>query len=395
MIRIGRYTAALGVIAIGILLILDHIGVLDSLAVIGNWWPALILAFGVELILIQAIYRDPGQRLRFDFGGFIGAVVLCGFVLVATQGSQFKFAWLPQWFNGIVHQYSDESGLSFDKGKTIVTLNDNTRKVSVKDGNGRIILKQGPVSQIEIDTVVYVSGADASEAEEIARQSSIEVQEGENIEISANGKPYGMGNLRKPRMNLTVTLPERTLPELDINLDNGGVELQPLRSDNLIELDVKNGEVTGGGVDGRLNVIVYNGKIKLSQLKGETALETMNGSIQADRVEGTLNADTKNGSIVLNEVFGSLSAETVNGSIDIATSKVGGSWNVKSVMGDLVLAWPEGASVRVDGESSFGDFNTVWPFTVQDHRITGSLGDGTHRISLDTHGDISLRSNRP
>jgi hypothetical protein len=394
MIRIGRYTAALGMITTGVLLVLDHLGIVDSLAVIGTWWPALLLAFGVELLLMQVIYRDPGHRIRFDFGGFIGAAILTGFVVIAVQGNQFKLTWLPQWFDGIVHQYSDESGQSFDKGAITVDLNDTIRKISFKDSNGRIILKQGPVTAIEIQTMVYISGA-AGEAEDIARQSTVDVRDGDHIEIIANGKPYGKAKLHKPRMNLIVTLPQGRLPELEVDVDNGVVDLQRLSSEQLIAVEVKNGDATGSGVDARLDVTVFNGKIRFTGLKRETTLDTMNGSIHAEQVEGSLAADTKNGSITLNNVFADLEAQTANGDISITSSKVGGSWDVSSVVGDVVLTWPEEAGVSVDGKSSFGDINTVWPLNVHDHRVVGTIGDGTHRMTVETHGDLSLQKYEP
>ncbi|WP_161793338.1 DUF4097 family beta strand repeat-containing protein [Cohnella kolymensis] len=395
MIRIGRYTAALGMIAAGELLVLDHLAVLDSMAIIGAWWPVLLLMFGIELLFMQLIYRDPAQRMRFDFGGFIAAAILTGFVVIAVNGNQLKLTWLPQWFDGIVHQYSDESGVAFDQGTITPGIDHRTRKISLKNSNGRIIVKQGPVNGVEIHSTVYVSGAAAEEAAEIARQSAVEVRDGDHAQIIANGKPYGAAKMHKPRINLTVTLPQGPLPELDISVDNGAVDLQQLSSEQIIVVEVKNGDARGSGVDARLDVTVFNGKIQFAGLERETTLETMNGSIRADQVASSLTADTKNGSITLNDVHADLKAHTANGRIHVTSAEVGGSWDVSSVIGDVVLTWPDGEDVTVNGNSSFGDINTDWALDVRDHEVSGTLGDGTHRIRVNTHGDLSLQKRQP
>ncbi|MBW5449387.1 DUF4097 family beta strand repeat protein [Cohnella sp. CFH 77786] len=381
MIKIGRYTAALSLTSLGILLLLDHAGVLDALRVLSVWWPVALVALGVELILVQSVHRHEGRRVGFSFGTLFGAAVLGGFVLIAARGNEINLSSLRQWTDGIGWGFydSERAKHSFDKGVTVVPIRDPSKKVTISDVNGDVTLREGSGSDIEVKAVVYVDVTDRTKAESLAERSAVQVMEGESVEIVANGQPYGKGNLRKPRMDITVTLPRDRMPSsLEVLVGSGSVRLERLTESVHLALDVKNGDITGERIGGTLQVKLLNGDIRLADLHGNADLESVNGNME------------------IRNPLAALTAKNMHGDILVRSGSVGGDWNVSSTIGDVTLAWPENAGVTITAKSTFGDIEDDWSLQVREHEdsgtqeLSGKLGDGSRHISAETVGDIKL-----
>jgi hypothetical protein len=380
MIRIGRYTAALAMTGIGILLLLDHGGAVDAMAILRVWWPVALVAFGVELLIVQGVLRKEGTRVRLAFGAMFGAAVLSGFMLVATQGSELRLSSLQQWTDGVSWGLydSEHAKHSFDKGIQVVPLLSPDDTVAITDMNGQVILKKGPVKDIEVHTSVYVDMSDPMNAATIARQSYVEIKGGKRTEIVAHGEPYGMGKMRKPRLNLTITIPEGRLPSsVEVGVGNGSIRVEQLPESKDLVLDVKNGDISGEGIGGSLRAKVLNGDVKLSRLDGSATVETVNGDIE------------------LLEVRKAISAKTVNGDIQLRSPVVGGAWSLSSTLGDITIAWPEDAGVKVKAATGFGDVHSDWPLDGGQREVSGTLGDGTWTITANTKADVSLKRFEP
>jgi hypothetical protein len=234
------------------------------------------------------------------------------------------------------------------------------------------------VADLEVKTVVHVDVSDRKQAEALADRSSIQVTEGSRTEIAAHGESYGFVNLRKPRMDMIVTFPQgRHLPSLEVNLTAGSVRMERLTVPGDIRIVMSNGEIAGEQIGGALHVKLIHGDIRLSGLRGDAELEIVNGDMEVVDLQAAL------------------SAKTVNGDIEVRSAFVGGDWTVNSTMGDLKLAWPEGAGVNVKAKSSFDHVDTEWPLNVSEHEASGKLGSGERHITAATHANITLDAYEP
>lgn len=379
MNRFGRYTAALAMTAVGVLLLLDHEGTVDAMAVLRVWWPVLLVAFGVELLIVQGFFRKEGTRVRPAIGAMFGAAVLCGFMLVATQGNEFRLSWLQKWTDGASWGLFDSASAAFsiDKGVYTLPVSDRNKGVVISTFNGRVQLRQGPVQDIEVKTMLYVNADNKNKADEVARQSSVQLRDGERREIIAVAQSYGVGKLRKPRMDLTVTFPVGQVPPVEVIVGNGDIDVHQMTGSGTITLDLKNGHITGDQIGGSVRAKILNGDIKLAQLSGMTTVETINGDIG------------------LQDVRLGVSAKTVNGDIEVRSPVIGGAWNVSSTMGDLKLAWPDGTGVKVKATTGFGDIQSEWPLNAGKGETSGTLGDGMWDITAHTKADVSLLRFQP
>lgn len=380
MVRIGRYTSALSLTALGILLLLDHAGKLDVLAVLRVWWPAALVALGLELIILQSLNRHQPTRAKIAFGTLFGAAVLGSFVLVAARGSDIHLSQVQRWTEGFSLGFydSDRAKHSFDKGTITIPLRDSGQKVTISAVNGHVTLGEGPVSDIEVKAVVYINESDRSEAEKLAEKSGVQVKDEDGIEIVGYGEPYGTGDLRRPRVDIAVTFPQGSVPsDVDVRVGSGSVTWDRLYGVKELTLDVKNGKIAGAKTSGWLHAKLLNGDIRLSELNGASDLEIINGTMD------------------ISQASAAVKAKTVNGDISIGSSSVGGNWDVSSTMGKITLAWPENADVDVTAKTNFGEIETDWPLNAEDRKAYGKLGSGAWRISIDTKADVVLKKFTP
>jgi len=373
MVRVGRYTAALSLTVLGVLLLLDHAGSLDALRILRVWWPAALVALGVELIIVQSINREPGTRIRLSLGTLFGALVLGGFVLIASRGADFNLEklhrWADEWNIGLFD--SNRAKHSFDKGMVSVPVND---RITISNANGKVTLMQGPVSDIEVMSTVFVDLSDEAKASLVAEKSQIQVSNEDGVQIVAYGEPYGTANMRKPRMDIVVTFPQDRMPKhAAVHVGNGSVQIDGLPDGSMeLSLDVKNGDVSGEQIGGTFQAKLFNGDIALTDLHGDANVETVNGDMT-----------------IMNPAAG-ITAKTVHGDIEIHGDSVGGNWQASSTMGDIRLAWPESAGVQVSAKTEMGDVSSDWPLRVTEHSASGKLGDGAWSIVVQTHMDIAL-----
>ncbi|WP_169306781.1 DUF4097 family beta strand repeat-containing protein [Cohnella pontilimi] len=380
MIRVGRYTAALSMMALGVVLLLGHWGAVDAMAILRVWWPVIVVVFGVELLIVQGFFRKEGSRVRPAFGALFGAAVLSGFIIVATQGSESRLSWLSQWTDGVTWSLydSDHAKYSFDKEMTVVPPLPSDGVLTITNVNGRVILQKGPVRNIEVRTSVHVNVSDRANAEDISGKSYVEIKGGRQTEVIAHTQPYGIGKMRKPGMDMTVIFPEDGMPSsVNVKVVNGEIRVEQLPDSRELVLDLKNGEIGGQRIGGTLRAKVINGDVKLAQLSGDATVETVNGDI------------------VLQDANKAVWAKTVNGDVVVRSPVVGGNWTIASTVGDISLSWPETAGVNVKATTGYGRIRSDWTLSHEERSAQGKLGNGAWTIRADTQADVSLKRLQP
>ena len=285
------------------------------------------------------------------------------------------------------------SGFSVDKGTRSFKLGADTRTVVITGENGSIELKQGRGKDIEVHTKVFVTGASRLEAQSIADKSGIKVSQGAVLEIKTYSGTDGISSRNPPSIHVTVTLPQGVKADLQAELSNGNITLSNVTSAGSIELTSQNGQITAKGSGSELSIQTDNGRVDVSDAKKCVKISVINGNIRAERISGALDMEVTSGNLSAEDAFSSIEAISVAGNIHIASSKVGGNWNVSNTAGNVSLAWPKQADVEVDASSSFGKPETDLPLTVKGGRISGTLGAGTYHIKASSLAGLSLMNN--
>ncbi|MDM5281706.1 DUF4097 family beta strand repeat-containing protein [Paenibacillus silvae] len=427
-IRVGRYTAAALIIAVGVLLILDKRWGTDYLYEVVDWWPFLLVSFGVEWIFLFLWTRrrsrrdsehlsplDEPQKRRFrpDAKGILSSLILTASVFIVTEQDHYMHLWNRVSLNlgAASMDYSQAAGYMEDKGVIGVPVRMDTSDIVVEGVNGDITLQRGETDEIKVKTVVWVDQASEVQAKAVAAASFVEVEGDKVIRIKTTGKAYGDNEKTQPRMNMTITVPDDRRFNLDIRTSNGAILLNRPEAIKTIVAETGNGririnnavgDITGKTLNG--DVIVANatgnvdmdsnrGDMKARGVSGDVDLTTQVGSISITDSFGEFIAETRNGNITLDSANLGVKAQSLNGSINIVSTKVGGDWDVYSAVGAIDIVIPERGDYSLTGSSSYGDLRTDMPFNVKNKTIEGQLGEGEYRIKIEGNSDLTVQRN--
>ncbi len=396
MIKVGRITSALILLAVGGLLLVDQMTDTNYIGYLLDWWPLILILLGLEYLWVNLKYQKGEKQLRLDIGGVLIAVVIAIGVVGVTQAK-----WIPtQWFNGMNWEsiVKGELGRKFEMGNTTVPLADRTEKVTIDNPYGSVIIQTGTGSAIEIQRTVWVNRSDEAGAKEVADGTHIDVSEGSHLTISTVSDINRFA--RKPYIELVITVPDKQKVNWSVKGNNGKIEANKLPVKDLLEAETSNGSVTLQDIQGKVygrtsngavkaisiqglvDIQTSNGSVTIQDITGDAELKTSNASVTAERISGKLKADTQNGRVNVDEVAGAVEIETSNGSISIASHKVGGDWSLETSNGKIDVRLPADGSYEVDGRGNSVSSNL--PLNVADKHISGKIGSGEYEIKATT-----------
>ncbi|MDR6720783.1 DUF4097 family beta strand repeat-containing protein [Paenibacillus sp. 2003] len=427
-VRVGRYTAAALIIAVGVLLILDKRWGTDYVYEMVDWWPFLLVVLGVEYIVLFLWTRrrnkvqsdnpsNPDEqikvRFRPDAKGILTSLILAASVFIVTEQDHYMHLWNRVSLNlgAASMDYSQAAGYMEDKGTIRVPVRMDTSDLVVEGVNGDISVQRGDTDEIEVRTVIWVDQTTEVQAKAVAAASFVETDGTKVIYIKATGKTYGDNEKTQPRMNLTITIPDDRRFNLDIRTSNGAILLNRPEAISTILAETGNGRIritnAVGDISGKTlngDVIVANaignvdldsnrGDMKARGISGDVDLATQVGSISIVDSVGEFTAETRNGNITLDGANLGIKAQSLNGSINIVSTKVGGDWDVYSAVGAINVLLPDRGDYSLAGSSSYGDLSTDLPFKVQNKTIEGQLGEGEYRVKIEGNSDLTIQSN--
>ncbi|MFE4714094.1 DUF4097 domain-containing protein [Paenibacillus sp. NPDC056722] len=414
--RVGRYTAVVLLISVGILLFLDWKEGTDRMLLLLKWWPLIPVLWGVEYLLIYVFARrvnaDHAARAKLDLRGLLSSIVLAASVFLVAEQEHYLHLWNRVSLNltAAAVDYGEAEGRKFEKPTLIVPVELNTAKISIDGINGDILLHRAPVQNIEINTTVWVDQLEGAVAEAISEQSFVDVVEGPNIKITPKGKAYGDSGKRQPRMNLDISLPEDRRFDVEIRTMNGGITLQNVEAIKDISLETGNGQLILHRIYGDVKGKTLNGAVRARAVQGSVDLTTNGGDMNAWDVNGALKLSTvvgnvsamnsndnidlssKNGNLEIDGAPLKLHAESLNGGIIVRSPSVGGDWDIYSAVGDISLYLPETGDYKLSGSSGYGDIISDLPGMVIDKKtVSGESGMAEFKLHVEGNSNLNVR----
>ncbi|SCW81473.1 Putative adhesin [Paenibacillus tianmuensis] len=412
MHKAGRYTAAILLVCVGGAVIADKTTGTHLTAMLADWWPLLFVLLGIEYILFNIKFGNSDRQLKLDIGGIIFAVLIAAIVIISTQSGELLKKFNGWTVNGTIDMMAE--GKKFDKGITAIELPAPVDNVKVDNESGNVVLKSGPVDQLQVDVKVYVKGVNEDDAQVLANESKLEHSVSSNtLNIQAISKEYeGVGALfgnRKPRMDLVVTLPAQHKVNVELQMRNGNIDASGLpikqrlyghttngeiRLENLqgeLNLESTNGKVQTERTAGPMTLKTTNGQMQVTDHQGDTTLKSTNGKLRIDNVTGALQAETSNGSVVAQGTFKGVKLQSTNGSIEVSSMVVDGDWDVKMTHGKLEVKLPQKGDYRIDGTGDKGGIKTDLPLSIQADSVKGTVGSGKHTIKLRTNDRLTIQ----
>lgn len=280
----------------------------------------------------------------------------------------------------------------------------------------RLIIEQGPIGDFETLRVIYP--ADRVVYRELRGTTELRVREdgtfgdrwggrrreGERVRISHRGSGL------EAHADLEIVVPQGQL--LSLYLAMGEVTISNVNG--RLRIDTNAGPVSASGTTGELVIDVGSGAVDVMDAEGDVDIDTGSGSVELSSVHGDLlRIDTGSGSVsVTDAAVSSLDIDTGSGSIEVRGASArsarldtgSGSVDVEldqesdrieidTGSGGVRLAVPESFGATLDLETGSGDIDVDFPVTTrrwQRDRLSGRIGDGRTRVSIDT-GSGSIR----
>jgi lia operon protein LiaG len=172
---------------------------------------------------------------------------------------------------------------------------------------------------------------------------------------------------------------DRTKGSLRIETGSGNVDLRTAAG--AVTLSTGSGDITASGVDGsKLTLETGSGSVTLTDGKAATVrVETGSGNIDATSTSGD-----------------ELSFETGSGDVDVALVTTFRSLSIETGSGDVTLKVPPALGAEVDIDTGSGDIDlgglTLQVRRIEHDHVTGTLGDGKGRLSVETgSGNVHLQ----
>ena len=231
---------------------------------------------------------------------------------------------------------------------------------------------------------------------------------GGSHEVRISGRGRGL----EAYADLRVTLPAGKAIALHLGVGKAFIS----NVDGTIRMSVASADVAADRTRGTLRIGTGSGTIDLRTASGDVDLESGSGDITVSGVNGTaLRLETGSGSVTLTDAKATsvhvetgsgeieatassgdeLSFETGSGDVDVALTATFSTLHIETGSGNVTLKVPPTVGAEVDLDTGSGDIDlgglTLQVRRVEHDHVTGTLGDGKGRLSVETgSGNVRL-----
>ena len=314
--------------AVGVIGLLDFIGVLNFFSFFGSYWPGLLILFGIGKII--DFYRFSGG-LQFRGGEVVGilALMLFGFIAGKIGGLDPGFRAFADWPHGWVFDERDRARARVESHQQ--TSAAGVEAVQISNRFGDIQVESGLDDKIDVGLTAVVRGESERRANEVARRVELSLQrEGKLVKIGTNradlqDRDYPLST------HLRVLVPKQS--QVTIDNENGSVTVQGLSA--AVQVTNSYGPVTIELITGTVDAKNRYAATTVRNIKGDVTIENRRGHIRVEEVTGNVKAGTD---------YETVDAEQINGQLDIANHF--GDVRVRTAEGPVTIKSP-GSGVDV------------------------------------------------
>ena len=436
----------------GILLLLVQTGRLNwahALSWYSHWWPAILIAIGILLLLEWAIDQ------RRESSSFAGPRVVgpwLGFFLLLLACAGWSLGWFTEETRRTTFGLLDQFGLhrllnqAYEWDDTAQTALPAGMPVILRNPRGGITVRgSSSDGQIRMTLQKKAYAWQQESAEGTRRQLDPKISQTDGsltVEISA---------VSQGEVDLIVDLPSTT--QLTVHAEHGDASVSDFggavnvfsKGDGDLSLNTISGNVTarvngdgstvtGHKITGSVKIQGRTGDLNFSDVDGALTLEgdffgsthlehigdkvifqtsrthfevaRLSGSLdldggpnfQADGLVGPLVLNTKNRNITLDRLTGSAQIANRNGSVNVSLTAPVSPIQITNERGSVDLALPSKASFQLSAETRNGDVENDFGLTEQEngnaHSVSGSVLGGGAAIHVNTtEGGITVRKN--
>lgn len=350
--KIGSFTAAIGCIAVGVIIGLAQYDLL-SYAAFGFLWPALLILFGLEMLLRLIIRSDARSRVS-------GWAILLILVLAGASAGQSMYS------GGALSSLLGNNKLVPLSGKAEVAS--KVKAVRIELPSGKVQVKsENDLGAVQYEGSLLLPGSSDDDARQNLNKKWKTTIEGNTLVLRLEGNTNWLSGIQfgffsKGGPYLNVTVPR----------------------DLAVEINTSDGSVEASGLQSGIKVDTSNGSMNLYEINGGVKAYSSNGSITLRKIQGEVDLDSSNGSMTLEDVDGSVTAKSSNGKISMH-SGVTGKWQLSTSNGSVVIGVPAATDATISADTSNASLKGNVPWERSDENSgTATLGQGTHAITIST-----------
>ncbi|CAN5670662.1 hypothetical protein BH10ACI4_BH10ACI4_25390 [soil metagenome] len=456
--RRGSIVGPILVVALGVLFLLVQLGRLSFFRVgmyFGRFWPLLLVAIGVVLLIEWAIDRNSNRDNAAYGRPMIGGGVVFLIILIAIAGIGF------QGFNdgrrnffahgfgmGITPENMDQFfGDKHESDQSLDQAFPANAMMNVPNPRGDVTVSgTSPDNQIHISVHKQVYTRSDSDAENRANELTPRL----NVpSAGSNGGTFDviMPSLEGTHADLVITLPTSApvtisanhgdvrasaiAAPLSVTANHGDIEVSAIKGpvkarinnsgssfsahsiDGPLTIDGRGRDLTisdiagpvsiGGDFFGSTHVEHIRGPVRFHSSRTDFQLANLSGEINisssdisADGAQGPVSLTTRSRNINLERIAGDLHVTNSNGSVDLSSAPPLGNVTVQNRHGSVNVTVPEKASFTVQAETSNGDIDNDFSLSSQENNsrrsLGGTVGKGGSLIRINTsEGDIGIK----
>lgn len=431
---------AIGIV--GLLLALGYISGYNFWSWYGHWWPVLLIAAGLAMLVEWYIDTRRETPVRRS-GGFIGILILLAITGIFAAGFTHSWNWMRgNWGNNDFFNHWGMPEHDFDQQVFNAAIPANAT-VDIQDPRGDVSIAagDGPNLQVQAHEVAYAnSDEDAKKIfEAVASHFTVN---GSAVSIHSQSHDNG-------RLNLIVTIPKNahvtvnaghgdvsaaglsagiamTVPRGDTRLSSitGPVEVHFSGGKNDFSAHQIQGDITADGncnnmtlsdIQGRITTNgEILGEVHMSNVSAPISIHTSVTDLQVANLPGELTLDSDDLRVVeakgavhvvthdkdvnLSQIYGDSFVQDSTGQISVAPA---GAFSVEASngKGGVDLSLPPNAAGTVDGHTRNGDIVSDYPLEIsgdEDKTVTGKIGAGGPKLVLSAaNGDLRIRKGSP
>jgi hypothetical protein len=335
---------------------------LASLAWLASYWPLVLVAVGVWLLLRDRLPPAIRQPLAA-----LGAAALIIYGVIAVAGT---FAATAGPFDGPMPNVNVGIGLP-GLGGPVTTETQMLQApvaagevVRISNPNGRTVVRAGSGGEARVTATKRYTAGQQPEARLTPGANGLLLEA-----LPARSRSFFLG---RSVVDFVVELPAAT--PLTIEAASGDIDASGLLG--AVQVNTASGDVTLSSLSGPVTVQTISGDQRLTDLTGETRINTTSGEVRASGLVHLREATSVSGDLRLSGI-------------------VTESGTVKTTSGEVTARFVPTSAVRVEVTTVSGDIR-VQGLTLGDQQrgrrsLTGVLGAGAGVLRIETtSGDVTL-----
>ncbi|MCL6478906.1 MAG: DUF4097 family beta strand repeat-containing protein [Peptococcaceae bacterium] len=329
-IKVGSYTLALGLIAIGTGFLAHNLNLLEASMVL-RLWPLLLIGLGVEYF----IRKLTAKEIEIQFSA--PSVILIGLIIALMAAANALYNFNPGRFLGGVfldHVFDNNKYVREWQAEQPVALEKGAR-LEIENRLGDIEITASPDDRMHLSARIEGRGATRERARNIAEAERIHVDTGPVTRIYTGPESGFSGD------NVLVSMRLAVPAGLNITANNklGRILVRKSSAETLsLETSV-----------GRIEINDFTGNVKAKSDLGEVSLKNIAGNTEVE---------TSVGKIEILDPAGDVTATSRIGSIELRSGKpLDKKYLLKGENGQITFSLPRNSSLKVYAFNNHGSIS--------------------------------------